>query len=124
MARVQTTELPRPRIRHRLFTRSRDVNGPAPDSPFQGRGHVDIEEAAARTRYGRLLVQCYLALLVVLLVGPFLSWIVISQLDSASQFTKGLRDVQDFAVAMIGGLGALGGLVGLVIGRYFSRHDV
>lgn len=84
----------------------------------------DTEDIDARNRYGKLLVWCYVAFVALVLIGPFLAWVLISQGHEATQFTKGLQNVQDFALAMFGGLSALGGFVGLIIGRYFSTHQV
>jgi len=123
---IQTEDLrPPPRFLRRLRRRSPLAKPDDVDAaPFSAAGLVETENLVARSLYGKLLVWCYVVFVAAVLIVPFVSWAFISQTRSASQFMSGLRDVQDFALAMLGGLSVLGGFVGLIIGRYFSTHQV
>lgn len=133
-ARIQTEDVaPRARLlrwprRRRPQAKPNDLKATpfrfrSPSDP-RGAPRLETEDLMARSLYGKLLVRCYILFVGAVLIGPFVAWALISQTRSAAQFMGGLRNVQDFALAMLGGLSVLGGFVGLIIGRYFSTHEV
>ena len=74
----------------------------------------------ARRRYGPILLWSYIGLVAALTVGTLLVWSAVSLWGRPSEFTSGLRSVQDFVGAMLGGLSPIAGFAGFVVGRYFS----
>ena len=80
------------------------------------------EEANARTIYGRGLIFGYLFLIVLLAIFPLLLWagIIFLASEKSEDFTKGLRDLQDFTLAIMGALSGVSGWAGFVVGRYFQ----
>ena len=81
----------------------------------------DIEDIKARGQYGPLVIKGYLLLVVLQTMVPLVLWTAITW-NQPSSFTSGLRDLQDFVVAVSAGLTGVSGLAGFVIGRYFRER--
>ena len=63
----------------------------------------------------------YLGLVALQTIVPLVLWTAITW-GQPSSFSGGLRDLQDFVVAVSAGLSGVSGLAGFVIGRYFRER--
>lgn len=82
----------------------------------------ELEEVAARSRYGPLVIKGYLGLVAMQVSVPLILWFIAVTWGQPSAFSSGLRDVKDFVIALSAGLSGISGLAGYVIGRYFREY--